>query len=380
MTGEPVLIAGFSGRALAESAQRAGFRPYVVDGCGDTDMLAAAGDCVVLPHVLKNGFRYSELSDALAKLTSRCPSPPVGIVLGAGFEPTPKLIASLARDMQVLGCSSDAIGQVKDPAWFFPLLRQLGIPHPATDHGQEQVVPADGHWISKRVGGMGGRHIRRIGNDEPAGANRYRQQDISGEAISATALLTHEGPAFAFTKTWVSPTQNAPYRFGGIVGNVLLDDELEARLIDLMLTLLPHLGLVGLVSFDFLVDDGETFLLEVNPRPGASLDVLDDDDGTLISAHIMACTGGNALDVLAANWRPGTRASAYLYADRGALTVPDIDWPDWVHDRPGPGSRINEGAPVATIHAEDETPEIARKLCQERLGLLYNMLYDKKNS
>ena len=36
-----VLIAGFSGRALAQSARRAGFRPLVVDCFGDADTLLA---------------------------------------------------------------------------------------------------------------------------------------------------------------------------------------------------------------------------------------------------------------------------------------------------------------------------------------------------
>ena len=140
-------------------------------------------------------------------------------------------------------------------------------------------------------------------------------------------------------------------------------------------------GLVGLVSFDFVVNGEDALLIEVNPRPGATLDVFDDARGTLFSAHIAACTGDNPAELLQRQWDPpAARSVAYLYADRGPLVVNQIDWPDWVMDRPAPGTRIAARTPILTVAAEADTPDAAEHLCAERLGQMQTMLYDSAKS
>ena len=52
-----------------------------------------------------------------------------------------------------------------------------------------------------------------------------------------------------------------------------------------------ELGLVGLNSADFLVSADAVWLLEVNPRPGATLDVFEPDEGALFAHHVAACDG-----------------------------------------------------------------------------------------
>ncbi len=381
MTSEPILIAGFSARALAQSARRAGFAPLVVDGYGDLDTRIAAEHIVVLPQIVRRGFRAGELRRALETLAGRSQAAPLGLVLGAGFEATPKLIETLAGSFNLLGCTAQAVARVKAPATLFPLLAELGVPHPETlAPTHPPATSSAGIWLLKRIGGMGGTHIRHWTSGEAVPSKRYLQKQIAGNALSATVLVTRHGPAFAFTRSWLSPTQSKPFRFGGIVGSVTLDDELETRLIDLILTLLPRLGLTGLVSFDFIEHEGELFLLEVNPRAGASLDVLDDDRGTLFAAHVMSATGEDAISFLSANWRPATRASAYLYADHAALAAPDIVWPEWTHDRPVPGCVIAQQMPIATVHAEATTPRDAEHECRKRLEELRVMLYEDQGS
>ena len=47
-------------------------------------------------------------------------------------------------------------------------------------------------------------------------------------------------------------------------------------------------GLRGLASADLLVDGADWWLTEINPRPGATLDVLDRRGTPLLAAHIAA--------------------------------------------------------------------------------------------
>lgn len=378
MGAETILIAAFSGRALAQSARRAGFEPLVVDCFADEDMVSAAAGSRLVQASLQGGFPARAITAALDDLVASARSKPIGLVLGAGFEGTPKLVASLSRRFELIGNSGDVIQRAKEPASFFAALRRLGIPHPET-----RTAGPHSHagWLVKRIGGSGGMHVKDCSSRSAPTPRRYFQRKIPGEAISALGMLGPESSAFAFSRQWTSPSARHPYRYGGCAGSAAVDEDLEGRLIDMSMAVASELALKGLVSFDYLVSDGEPFLIEVNPRPGASLDIFEDGQGTLLSAHIEGCRpGGDPAAILASQWAPPiARASAYLYADRGSIDVHSFDWPDWVSDRPRRGSAIARSQPVATVIADGQTMESAEALCRERLCLLEDMLYQKRS-
>ncbi len=372
MTAQSVLIAAYSGRALAGSARRAGYVPLVVDAYGDTDTCRIAGGVRVLPDALHHGFRTNLLLQACSELVAASDSAPIGIVLGAGFEDRPAQIDDVAQVYPLLGCSAETVRRCNRPANFFDLLRQLGISHPETS----LTPPAHGGgWLSKLVGGSGGTHIARCKPQPTAMPDRYFQREVAGRPLSALAITSDSGVAFAFSHQWASPAPRRPYRYGGAVGNVEIAPELEARLVDVMLSLCERLDLVGLVSFDFIVHDEDVLLVDVNPRPGATLDVLDDAHGTLFKAHLAVVRGEDPVDILKHGWSPSTVAAAYLYADRGTLQVPEVSWPDWSADRPAAGATIAHHDPLATVFAEGVTPDAAETLCLERIAALEEMLY-----
>lgn len=373
MEPESILIAGFSGRALAQSARRAGFAPLVVDGFGDEDMRAASAASELLPDCVTHGFTARPLTAALDRLTAAAASPPVGLVLAAGFESVPGLVERLDDRYRILGCSADTIRRAKDPMALAGMLAERGIAHPET----RLDTPDDtGGWLSKRIGGTGGTHILPARADADRG--RYFQREVAGVPVSALGILGVSDCAFAFSRQWTAPGGRQPYRYGGATGSLELDPDLEARLIEIGLDVSRELSLVGLVSLDFLITpDAAPVLLEINPRPGATLDVFDDRAGTLFKAHVAAARGSETLDGYFSAWSPPVaRAVAYFYADRGELLVPDVAWPDWVLDRPPPGRRIRRHHPVATISAEGGDTRQAEALCRERLGALERMLYE----
>lgn len=373
MSHDTVLIAGFSGRALAASARRAGYLPLVADAFGDTDTRELATACEVLPSALHKGFRYTTLCAALDRLTERAITPPIGLILAAGFEDDPKLLARLQQRYALLGCSAETIRAAKDPDHLFPMLAELGIAHPPT----QRTAPADGRgWLTKRIGGSGGTHIARCRRTVHAHANRYLQREVSGIPLSMTGVIG-KGAAFAFSRPWVTPMPRRPCRHGGLAGSIDLDADLEARLIEIGIDVARRLGLKGLVSFDLILVDGVPNLVEVNPRPGAGLDVFDDEDGTLFKAHLQAASGEDPTPLLAKNWRPRPRASACLYADSGPLTIGDVSWPAWASDRPEQGTLITAHDPIATVHAEAQSASEAATMTTERLGELHTMLYGR---
>lgn len=376
MSVSTVLIAGLSGRALAASARRAGFEPLVADAFADTDTRALAATCEHLPSALWSGFRHDTLLAALDRLAGRAASPPIGLVLAAGFEDDPGLVARLAEHFAILGCSADAIAATKDPERFFPLLAELGIAHPET---RRQPPPDARGWLTKRIGGSGGIHVARCRAKARELPNRYVQREIAGTPVSMTAVVG-KGAAFAFAEPWSAPMPRRPFRHGGLAGSIDLDADLEARLIEIGVDVSRRIGLVGLVSFDLIVADGTPHLIEVNPRPGAALDVFDDAEGTLFKAHLAAARGEDPTPVLQRHWRPAPRAAAVLYADAGPLNVPEIAWPGWTTDRPAAGTRIKTHSPIATVHAAADTATSAKALVKLRLGELQGLLYGRQKN
>ncbi len=377
MSGETVLIAAFSARALAASARRAGYLPLVVDCFGDLDTGEFAHASRCLPARVQTGFTYRPLRQALQSLVAEAPTPPIGLVLGSGFECNPRLVAKLADEFRLIGNSPDVIQRTKHPESFFGTLDRLGIVHPET----RLTAPAetDG-WLMKRIGGSGGLHIHDCPKSPRPDSRRYFQRKVAGDPISLLGVLSSRSSAFAVSRQWTSPLAKRPYRYGGAAGSLTIDEDLEARLIGIGLELSEELGLTGLVSFDFLVEDGAPSLLEVNPRPGATIDVFDDTSGTLFTAHVEGCLGGDAAAHLASHWHPPiARAAAFLYADRGTLSVPAVDWPSWAADRPRPDSIIERGQPLATVIAEGDDLANVEETCRERMGLLEKLLYEGEN-
>lgn len=370
MTQKTVLIAALSGRGLAAAARRAGLLPLVADAFGDLDTAELAGKHAHLESALRSGFRARTLLPALDALAREAPSPPIGLVLGSGFEDCPKLVATLARHHTLFGSGADAIARSKDPAQFFPLLDSLGIAHPETR--LERPADAQG-WLSKRRGGSGGSHILPCERAKTT-RDRYFQRLVRGEPVSLLGVAGAESLHVAgFTRQWTTGIGPRPYRYAGAVGPARLDPEIEARMTASAAALSRALPLTGLVSFDFLLADGGLLLLEVNPRPGATLDVLDDAAGSLLRAHIAASHN----EPIALPEHSEFRAAAILYADDGPLTVGAVPWPQWSADRPRPGTRIRRGRPVATVLATGASARDAGQNCHRRLEELAQMLYGR---
>jgi predicted ATP-grasp superfamily ATP-dependent carboligase len=369
-----ILIAGFSGRALAQSARRAGYAPLVVDCFGDTDTREAALAHVCLPARVQVGFVRRPLLAALEQLASSGPVPPAGLILGGGFECNPKLVAALAERFTLIGNSAEVIRRVKSPPDFFQALTRLGIRYPET----RMDPPGDpAGWLMKRIGGSGGLHIHRCPSRFEPDSRRYFQRDCPGEAVSVLAVTSRRGTAVALSRQWASPLPRRPYRYGGAVSGIAVGADLEARLIDSSLAVLSEFDLVGLVSLDFVIHEGEPLLLEVNPRPGATLDIFDDAQASLFQAHIAACAGDNPAEILKNGWNPPrAAAAAYLYADSSPVAVPHIDWPAWSADRPAPGTTIQRRQPLATVTATALTSADAETLCRDRLSALTELVYD----
>lgn len=337
---EPVLIAALSGRALAVSARAAGFAPIVLDAFADLDTRAVAEAWARVPVDHRWWLRRAPLLAAARRLA---PSP-IPLVWGSGFERAPDLLAELAAGRPIWGMHPATMRAAKDPFAFAAVAARLGIAHPPT----RTMPPRHARgWLRKQAGAAGGGHVRPAAGRPPRGRGWYWQRRAPGTAVSA--LVVGDGTAarvLGFSEQWTAPGSRS--RFAGVAAPALLPAAAAAALADAATRIAQAHRLRGIASVDALLSGERLTLLELNPRPGASLDAYERALGlNLFRLHREAVLGRLPEPVLAV----GAAATAIVAAPAGLQVPPQFSWPDWTADRTPGGTRVPAGTPLCTVVA-----------------------------
>ena len=380
-----LVVAALSARTLAESARQGGWQVIALDLFGDLDTRRAArhwapigapGALAIDPHRL-----VSELAAA-----AREPGV-IGWVAGAGFDGAPHLLDAGGRALPLLGMPAEAVRAVRDPRRFFDALGRLGLRHPAVSF---RPPDAPGGWLVKRAGGSGGWHICSVTAgaatatatatahvatataDRRATADLYYQRRQPGEPMSALFLADGRAARLVgLNRLLVDALDGLPYVYCGAIGPVR-DDVLQARVQDALDALVPAFGLRGLASLDFVADDGAPWLLEINPRPSASMALHADawPDG-LLRAHVHAVQGRLPAQAPSRSSQ-GVRGTRTLFArepcridaDLSATLATRAD----CHDLPAAGTRFARNEPVCSVTVEAADAAAAERRLAERLA------------
>lgn len=375
MGGEAILIAAQSGRALAEAARRAGLRPFVADLFGDEDTRALSEAHSPLPGRFGTGRLGGQaVLGALDVLSERAGGRTLGVVLGSGFEGAPDLMGAIAERHRLLGAAPESVALLKDPFRFAALCRRLAIPHPAIAEGP---VADPENFLLKRAGGSGGSHVRAAPRGgAPAGS--YLQARVPGGAFAVNFLADgRQAAILALTEQWCAPSALRPFRYAGALARgrgeaSALPAALVAQAAEAVARLVAETGLAGLASADILAtQDGRWWLSEINPRPGATLDVLDRRGTPLLAAHVEASFGR-----LSAPGAPPVDAagSEIWYGAREHRIGAAVAWPDHVRDRPRAGSLTRRDAPVCTVLATGTDAAAVRHSLRERAARVRALL------
>jgi predicted ATP-grasp superfamily ATP-dependent carboligase len=359
---EPVLIVALSGRALAQSARAAGYAPIVLDAFGDLDTRAVAERWQRLP--VDRHWRFPRT--ALLAAAGRLAPPPVPLVWGSGFERATRLLTRLAHGRTLWGTTPAAVRAVKDPLGFARTAAALGIDHPET---RTSAPPSSRGWLLKRAGAAGGGHVQRAGGALPADAGWYWQRRVPGKPVSALVLAAGgRARVIGISEQWSAPNGGRAFRFGGAAAPATLRPGARERLAAAAEALACHYAVRGIASVDALVAGDRVVVLELNPRPGASLDAYEHAYGVnLFQLHRSACAGclAEAPTALGA-------AGSAIVRPPAALRIPArFDWPSWTADRTPCGTAVRAQDPVCTVVAEDRTvPEVRARLAARAAALL----------
>ncbi len=370
MSGESVLlIAGASARAAAFSALRGGFKISAADLFADADLQRACDCRTVDPY-----------PEQLEQIFKTAP-PGVWMYTGA-LENYPRLLASLARQRRLLGCSAEVVRRVRDPRELHESLTSAGFASPAIfAHGSP---PHDARrWLCKRRRSAGGLGIEFFSPDKQGNtslpAASYLQEFVSGMScglayVAAGGQATFLGASRQLTgRRWCGARQ---FMYCGSLAPQPLTNSARSEAVRLGRHLATAFGLTGLFGVDVILQNNRPWVLEVNPRFTSSLEVLEHvGDYSAVALHMQACQAGR-LPVESPPVAP-TRFSgkAIVYARRDGLVGASfqrfvqsrldggqIDLPK-IADIPPLGSSLIQGRPICTVLADGESaPAVLRQL------------------
>jgi predicted ATP-grasp superfamily ATP-dependent carboligase len=282
------------------------------------------------------------------------------LVYGSGFEERPRLLMALEQRYRLLGNSPATVRLVKRPASLAVLCEQAQVPHPPP----QSAAGSAGAWLEKRPGASGGAHVRPLTPGAPVRRGRYAQEKLAGQPISVVFVADgRRACVLGLCVEWSDPTPGHPYRYGGAARPAGIAAPLAEALAAATGRLVARSGLIGLNSADFIVDGNGFALLEINPRPGATLDLFADPAGSVFRLHIEGCQG--MLPRTLPRFAPAA-AACVVYARRAVIPPEQFAWPDWAADRQPAGREVAAGAPLCTVLAEAPGEAAARALLARR--------------
>ncbi len=272
---------------------------------------------------------------------------------------------------------------MRDPAVLGASLRAAGFAYPLTFSAREAPARADRsrRWLRKPARGGGGRGVRAWRGGRLAD-HQIVQERIAGLACSAAAVADGRSAALLGVSEQLTGRRALGARGFQWCGNVVparLPERERSALAAAAQTICAHLaaafGLRGVFGVDLVWDGAQAWVVEVNPRPVASLEAIDAAHGTRsFAAHLEGCAG-RLPSAAAAPSRAAGKAVLFATED---LRVPDTG--DWsvrgIRDVPHPGEAIAAGRPICTLVAAGRSPETVLGELEARATALRRELHE----
>ena len=370
----PWLLIGLSVRALAQAAARGGYPACAVDAFADRDTaVACAGRVAKLPVDASYRIEPATLAETLAATQRRfAPHGFAGIITGSGFDGRPQLLTQLAAIAPLAGCDAATMRNLREPRSWFVLLDALGVAHPPV---RFDVPNSARGWIIKSASGSGGWHVRPWHRARQPASDDYFQRRRRGRPGSVL-FVANGSRARVLGWQWQlhAPSPELPWRYGGVITANDLPALVRAEVTTALTAIIERVPLRGLAGLDFLVDGNSVEVLELNPRPTASIALYRQHD--LFGMHLAACAGSLPQADLATGAQ--MRGEAVLYAPRPLRLSAEFLWPDGCADIPSATGDFAFGDPVCTVRAQADSVHSLRLRLAHRLRSTMSLLLEKQ--
>jgi uncharacterized protein len=382
MLAVDILLVGASVRAAAASAIRAGLRPWCLDLFADADLRQMAPSVRCPPSAYPRG---------LLPIFRDAPQAPW--LYTGGLENHPTLIRRMAELRPLWGNGPSALSASRSPFTVARLLRESNLPCLDVRHtlrmGTERA-----RWLRKPLRSAAGRDIC-FADDLPVTEEHteprfYYQRYVEGASCSAVfvANQAEDTRLLGVTRQLIGEHRlNAkPFQYCGSIGPIELPGSALATLQRIGEVLTAGCHLRGLFGIDFILNDDGPWLVEVNPRYTASVEVLEYATNTAFLTLYRRAFEPALLVPLRQASGMNFFGKAILYA-RERIIIPakfsrpersfDPDMPfvmPAAADVPSIGEVIEPGWPICTVFAHEANVEQCYRRLLQYAGDIYEYM------
>jgi predicted ATP-grasp superfamily ATP-dependent carboligase len=357
-----ILVVGLSTRACVESAVRSGYDVVSLDAFGDLDL---EGLCPAYSLRRDFGMPFS----AAGLFSGSRGLPHEALVYCSSLENHPAVVRRFARHCCILGNPAEVLARVRHWPTLFGALSEAGFRAPETLYDREgRGADPRKTWLRKPVRSGGGYRNAFWQPGKPVGRGFLLQEYLPGLPCSASFVANGEGCVLiGLTEQLIGRPELDASGFA-YCGNILPLAEARDPAVgpgilhqvqELAQWLTRTFGLVGVNGFDFILADRQVWLLEVNPRYSASMELIERAYGLpVFDLHVRAVLEGHlpTFDLALRLGRGPFVAKGILYAQQ-TFRAPDTR--DWlgrgIRDVPHPGEEMPRGGPVCTLFATAPT-------------------------
>jgi predicted ATP-grasp superfamily ATP-dependent carboligase len=389
-----ILAVGASVRALLESAAGCGYQAMGIDFFGDVDAgwrgktVSLTGDYGLKPTV-------SNLLEVAATF------PCEGLVYAAGPENTPEKLAYWERRGLLRGNGGSVLTRARDPWELNRQIRQTGVRMPrfcaAADYRQIQ----DGKtWLLKALNRGGGHGVRVFPQKREAAqalisslsqpAQFIIEEYKEGIPGSVTFLANGREAAILGTSRQLvgQRGEHSPFLYTGNIVPLDLQQMVPPDFFRQEMTLAVNRltgawGLRGVNTVDFIVNQEGVWVLELNPRWSASVELIEKRNGRyLFDRHLAACAG-TGMGALLQGLKSGGPTVSTVHRFWGKQIVyariPGIVRPygqkqlkflyrQGMRDIPRQGTRLEAGQPICTVLAAGSSDQDCERRLEVKTG------------
>ena len=308
-----ICLLGFSCRALAEACVTVNLPVSAVDCFADRDLCELTAQWQLLehwdPNLLLELISESH-SQSASQLATACeavenPKSKALMLLAGGTENWAPWLEQLRDFAPILGPDSKQLQKLRDLEFWQDLARRvdgLNLPETAAkpELAESRTAPAtSARWLRKSISSSGGLGVRPAMAEEldaSGGGDHYFQSEVRGRVLGACLILPptpQECELVGVTESWTERDWPGPSEFiyRGSFGPIPLSQEQDRILLDLAETVRQQIGLRGWLGVDFIEDaGGNLWLLELNPRWTAGMEILARTGRNPVPAHLACFT------------------------------------------------------------------------------------------
>ncbi|MFA0834726.1 MAG: ATP-grasp domain-containing protein [Methanobacterium formicicum] len=383
---EKILLVGVNTRAVACSLKKLGYKVYSADYFGTMDLRSCADHVESVlnqkPHISCGKFTQRFNPQLIQEMAMKMVNEVDGIISCAGSSP------SWFPGHKIIG-NKDVEGVEDKFSLYQKLKKHFLVPEthrPADIYEAAEIArnaPAKKFILKPRSGAGGygvrvfndhdlegvhdldGHDLGGIGVTEEINSHDWIMQEfIDGENISASVLSAEDEASTILTSTQIIGDtmlgQKEPF---GYCGNIVPYTG-DMKISEIASKVVTHLSLIGSNGVDFILKNGELYVIEVNPRLQGTFECAElAMDTNMAHAHLEACQG-HLVKV-----PPPSRFAVKMVVHASERSqVGDLNFPG-VCDLPFPGVIIEKGEPMVTVLSSGDIMEntlySARKTIQK---------------